>query len=72
MYNLDRKVPTEGQFVMIWENNGELFSDTFIIQGGRTHVYNSSEDEWVRFDDASLQPHSNGLEKVRYITIGEN
>lgn len=38
-------MPSDGQFVAIWENNGEIWADTMRVKDGKTQMLESN-GEW--------------------------
>ncbi len=48
------EMPTSGQFVMIWEFHGAVWSSTVKIEDGIEHIYNENDDEFVSAIDSGL------------------
>ena len=46
------EMPTSGQFVMIWEFHGAVWSSTVKIEDGIEHIYN--EDPYNQLKDERL------------------
>lgn len=39
--------PTTGQFVAVWEYDGEMWSDTYRWDNGDLFMFDAEEDVWV-------------------------
>lgn len=46
--NIVDEMPEEGQFVAVWEYNGEIWSDTFSIIDGELMKFSDDRDDFYR------------------------
>ncbi len=59
------KMPTEGQFVIIWEYNGLPWSDTVKWEDGGLLIYDHEDDDFIHHSYDS----SNVWSKGRYFIV---
>jgi len=48
--------PTSGQFVVIWEYDNKIWSDTYKRVGNNLYIYNHSDNDFVIIPDGSSYP----------------
>jgi len=63
MIKVDKR-PTEGQFIAVWEHEGEIWSSTFDYDNENCllHYVASIPDKWVHVGDGYNEVFSNGAE----------
>ncbi len=42
-----KEMPTDGQFVAVWSNEGVVFSQTFLHDDGELLAYDFTTDDWI-------------------------
>ena len=72
MYSILRDAPTSGQYLQIWEFNGNIWSDTCKVIDGRTYIFDSDEDDWQLHEMSAEEVFQVGMANLRYIIIGED
>lgn len=66
---IQKECPKEGQFIVVWKHNGELWSDTCRIIDGKVEWYDVHDDFFVdTFIDRLIE--DNKIEKS-YIILEE-
>lgn len=60
------EMPTSGQFVMIWEFHGAVWSSTVKIEDGIEHIYNEDDDEFVSVIDSGLMISSDMRKTIKF------
>lgn len=46
-----KEMPKEGQFIVIWEYNNKLWSETYEWENNELYHYDSIEDEYIIIND---------------------
>lgn len=75
------EMPTSGNFVVVWEYNGKIWSDSFLFMGNELHIYQKLDEEGNMVDGWSIldieeHPAFNynpprGVNKISYVIQGE-
>jgi len=60
------EMPTSGQFIMLWEFNGVVWSSTVKIEGGIEYIYNENDDEFVSVTNSGLVIPSDMRKTIKY------
>lgn len=69
--------PQEGQYIVIWISDGELWSETIKREGGKVSVYDPVNDQW-RAREESFFVYLEGCEfyrikkRIEYISKGQS
>ena len=66
MLNVSRTKPTSGQFIEMWEYNGQVWSQNYKWNDGTLYSFSYESDGWV-IDHNTLT--GNDITNVQYITV---
>ena len=61
-------MPSSGQFVMIWEHNRKVWSDTLRYQENNLQVFNDTNCDWLKI---SLYAYEDILHKAKFFILGD-
>jgi hypothetical protein len=64
------EMPEEGQFVVVWEFGGRIWSDTFLVSDGDpsfVHTWFNDADEWGDAERVDVQAFADNPSKFYVI-----